>query len=252
MLQQFGFTNYESQVYEALIAVESPLDASTIVKYSSVPRAKVYEVLNRLTEKGVVLESTLEKKRVYSALPLESMIKKLEANFSRNVEQLRSIQIAKKQQDDRVWTLKDEDSISSLVHTMIRKATTSIKFSSWSEDIETHLPALEELQRQGLEIELHSIGHLESTIDHVTVLLPIDQHSNLEQSRMVIIDDEEMLFAAMEDGDWQALHSYSRPLVKFFTEFFYHDVALTEITSKHREDVMKDENIRSILMKLKL
>ncbi len=51
MLQKFGFTQYESQVFEALTSSPEPLDATSIVKYSGVPKSKVYEVLNRLVEK---------------------------------------------------------------------------------------------------------------------------------------------------------------------------------------------------------
>ena len=81
MLQQFGFTQYESQVYECLISDEQALDATAIVKQSGVPRAKVYEVLHRLSEKGLILESTVEKKRLYTALPIETTIEKLKADF---------------------------------------------------------------------------------------------------------------------------------------------------------------------------
>ncbi|MFP3473100.1 helix-turn-helix domain-containing protein, partial [Micrococcus sp. SIMBA_144] len=76
--QQFGFTQYESQVYEALITIDEALDATAIVKRSGVPRSKVYDVLRRMSEKGMVLESTTEKKRLYAPLPLDSAIKKLQ------------------------------------------------------------------------------------------------------------------------------------------------------------------------------
>jgi len=63
VLQQCGFTQYESQVYTSLITINQPLDATAIVKRSGVPRSKVYEVITKLIEKGIVLESFIEKKR---------------------------------------------------------------------------------------------------------------------------------------------------------------------------------------------
>ncbi len=89
MLQQFGFTQYESQVYTSLITINKALDPTAIVKRSGVPRTKVYEVLNKLVEKGIVLEATVEKKRQYTALPMEAMIEKLKANFDANIEELK-------------------------------------------------------------------------------------------------------------------------------------------------------------------
>ena len=62
MLKKFGFSQYESQVYEVLASSSEPLDATLIVKYSGVPKAKIYEVLSRMIEKGLVLDSVSEKK----------------------------------------------------------------------------------------------------------------------------------------------------------------------------------------------
>lgn len=62
MLQKFGFSQYESQVFEVLASSEEPMDATNIVKYSGVPKSKIYEVLSRMIEKGMVLDSVSEKR----------------------------------------------------------------------------------------------------------------------------------------------------------------------------------------------
>ncbi|MCA0985909.1 TrmB family transcriptional regulator [Guptibacillus algicola] len=251
MLQQFGFTQYESQIYEALITTDEALDASAIVKQSGVPRSKVYEVLYKMGEKGMVLESTVEKKRLYRPLPLNSAIEKLRRDFDRNIDQLKSFEARKKPLDDRVWSLKDNQSINSLVADLLQNATCSIVFSGWSDDLSQHLSTIEEKQANGISVELHSIGELEATIDNVTTLIPDVQHKALQRSRILIIDNKELLFAGYEESGWQAIHTSSRPLVTFFTEFFYHDVALTEITRKFGTVMMEDDRIKDILMKLR-
>ncbi|KGP71692.1 TrmB family transcriptional regulator [Pontibacillus yanchengensis] len=251
MLQQFGFTQYESQVYQALITVDEPLDASAIVKRSGVPRAKVYEVLHRMTEKGMILESTVEKKRMYTALPIESTIEKLKADFEDNVEQLRNAQIKETPIDDRVWTLKNNQSIQSLLKELLHQAKDSIIISGWADDLEEYLPILEAKSNEGLSVNIHSIGSLETTIPSVSTLIPDTHHETLERSRILIIDEQEMLFAGIEETKWQAIRSQSRPLVKFFTEFFYHDVALTEITQKYKTQIMEDQDVRDVLLKLR-
>lgn len=63
MLQKFGFSQYESKVYETLVASEDPMDASTVVKHSGVPKAKIYEVLSRLSDKGLVSDSISDRKK---------------------------------------------------------------------------------------------------------------------------------------------------------------------------------------------
>ncbi|TKD69959.1 TrmB family transcriptional regulator [Pseudalkalibacillus hwajinpoensis] len=251
MLQQFGFTQYESQVYEALITIDEALDATAIVKRSSVPRSKVYDVLRRLSEKGMVLESTVEKKRLYTPLPLESAISKLRRDFNDNITQLKSIQARNKPADDRVWTLKDDQSIHSLVSAILNQASSSIVFSGWADDIEQHNALLENKENNGVSVEIHTIGNLNTQVKNVTTLIPDSEHQSLERSRIVIIDKEEVLFAGIEETSWQAIHTKSRPLVTFFTEFFYHDVALTEITQKFGSMMMNDPEIRNVLLKLR-
>ncbi|WP_108671656.1 TrmB family transcriptional regulator [Peribacillus acanthi] len=251
MLQQFGFTQYESQVYQSLVTVEEPLDATAIVKRSEVPRSKVYEVLHRLGEKGLILESTVEKKRLYSALPLEATIEKLKADFEFNVQQLKNVQIKNTVRDDRVWTLKDNHSIQALLLELLQQAEASIVISGWADDLTLYLPILEEKFEQGLNINIHVIGEIKTNIPNVSTLIPDLQHTHLEKSRILIVDEQELIFAGIEESKWQAIRTQSNPLVKFFTEFFYHDVALTKITQKYRDIVMDDEEVREVLLNLR-
>ncbi|WP_257351406.1 TrmB family transcriptional regulator [Pseudalkalibacillus decolorationis] len=251
MLQQFGFTQYESQVYQSLITIDQPLDATDIVKQSGVPRSKVYEVLHRMSEKGMILESTVGKKRLYTALPIESTIDKLKADFETNVEQLRNTEIKAAPADDRVWMLKEDHSIQALLKDLLQQANHSIFISGWADDLRFYLPILEEKYNNGVVVNIHVIGEISTIIPNISTLIPDSHHANLERSRILIVDEQEMLFAGIEEKKWQAIRTQSRPLVKFFTEFFYHDVALTEITQKYKDTIMKDEAIRDVLLNLR-
>jgi hypothetical protein len=57
----------------------------------------------------------------------------------------------------------------------------------------------------------------------------------LERFQLIIVDQQEIVFAGMENGKWQAMKTMSQPFVKFFIEFFYHDVVLEKITGKYYE-----------------
>ncbi|KGA99006.1 TrmB family transcriptional regulator [Alkalihalobacillus alcalophilus ATCC 27647 = CGMCC 1.3604] len=251
MLQQFGFTQYESQVYSSLITINQALDPTAIVKRSGVPRSKVYEVLHRLSEKGIILETTVEKKRLYIALPLDALIEKLKSDFELNIEELQKINVEEMEADDRVWSLKENHSIQSLMKELSEAAKQTIFISAWADDLNTYLPVLERRYEEGLDVIIHVIGEVETSIPTVSTLIPDQSHSTLERSRIIIVDDQEMMFAGIEDSNWQAIRTQSPPLVKFFTEFFYHDVALTKITQRYKETVMADEEIKEVLMKLR-
>ncbi|MCJ7986374.1 helix-turn-helix domain-containing protein [Priestia sp. OVL9] len=54
-LQSLGFNQYESKVYVTLVKKGSST-AYSISKHSGVPRARVYDILQTLEEKGMVLK----------------------------------------------------------------------------------------------------------------------------------------------------------------------------------------------------
>ncbi|WP_226580319.1 TrmB family transcriptional regulator [Halobacillus litoralis] len=251
MLQKFGFTQYESQVFEVLTAKSEPLDATTIVKYSQVPKSKVYEVLHRLVEKGLILTSFHEKKKLYAALPLETTIEKLTAEFEANIEEMKNAEYHLPESDERVWTLQNDATITSLLKELLLKAAHSIYITGWNDELAPLLPLLKDQHERGIKVEILSIGKLEMENLQAHVLLPDEKHEALERHKLIIIDGKEILFAGVEKGYFQGIHTLSRPLVKFFTEFFHHDVALTEITKKYHSILMADEDIKETLMKLR-
>lgn len=251
MLQKFGFTQYESQVYTSLISVNQALDATAIVKRSGVPRTKIYEVLNRLVVKGILLETTVEKKRLYTALPMDALIEKLKIDFDSDIEELKKIEVVEMEVDDRVWTLKENQSITSVIKELSQKATKSIFISMWEDDLQNHLPLLEKKYQDGLEVVIHVIGKVNTIIPTVYTLIPNQNHDMLERGRILIVDEIEMLFAGMEEDSWQAIRTQSPPLVKFFTDCFHHDVALTKITQRYHDILIEDEDIKEALLKLR-
>jgi len=251
MLQKFGFSQYESQAYEVVVSSDEPLDATTIVKHSGVPKAKIYEVLARLIDKGMVMDSVSEKKKLYTALPLDLAIQKLTTEFQSNIKELQTNISKRSFTDDRVWSLKIQSSIQVQSKQLVEEAKQSIRISAWNDTFLEYLPLLEKKAKQGIDIEALVVGDVKTELSNVHFLIPTEEPNALERYLLLIVDDREILFAGVEQESWQAMKTMSPPFVKFFTEFFYHDVALAKITQKHHDLFMNDEEIRSILMKLR-
>jgi sugar-specific transcriptional regulator TrmB len=251
MLQKFGFSQYESQVYETLSARDEPMDATTIVKYSGVPKAKIYEVLSRMIDKGLIMDTVSEKKKLYAALPIHIVIEKLTQDFQTNITELKNRKSQKNFGDDRVWSLKVRSSIDAGCKMLIEEASESIYISAWHDDLAPYIPLLEEKERQGVAIEGLVIGRIETNLSHLHSLIPSEEHKVLERFQLVVADHKEVLFAGVEGGNWQAMRTMAQPFVKFFIDFFYHDVALVRITDKYLDQLNHDEEIRRLLLRLK-
>ncbi|MGO0060115.1 TrmB family transcriptional regulator [Brevibacillus fluminis] len=251
MLQTFGFSQYESKVYETLAASSEPMDAALVVKHSGVPKAKIYEVLSRLIDKGMVLDTVSEKKKLYAALPLPSLIDKLTRQFQQDMEQLAASLTPKRVVDDRVWSLKVDASIRAEIKQMIQQASESIRIMAWSQDFADYVPLLLQKEREGIHIEALVIGSLETGLSNVHLLIPSKEHKGLEKSQLIVADERDMIFAGEEQGQWQAIKTSAQPFVKFFADYFYHDVALSQITQKHYDLLFGDEDIRKMLVRLR-
>ncbi|MEH7545924.1 TrmB family transcriptional regulator [Neobacillus vireti] len=252
MLRKFGFSQYESQVYEVLVSSSEPLDATLIVKYSGVPKAKIYEVLTRMVEKGLVLDSVSEKKKLYTALPLNLVIEKLTKEFEENISQLKNNTHQNNRSDDRVWSLKVDSSIQLQCKQLLQEAEHSIQISVWKEDFQAFLPILIEKEQSGIKVEALVVGDVqESRLSSLHILSPNEEHRRLEKNRLIIIDEETILFAGVENDAWQAMLTKSKPFVKFFVEFFYHDVVLTKVTKKYEDQLMNDEEFKHLLLRLR-
>ncbi|MBN6188992.1 TrmB family transcriptional regulator [Aneurinibacillus sp. BA2021] len=251
MLQKFGFSQYESQVYQTLVTSEEPMDATHIVKNSGVPKAKVYEVLSRMIEKGMILDTVSEKKKLYCALPLSLAIEKLTKEFEANIQALQTAKPKPTTADDRVWSLKSGTSIQAQCKDMIVGANESILISAWRDTFSDYVPLLQEKERQGIAVTALVVGEVEASLANVHILLPADEHHMLESFQLVITDEKTGLFAGEEHGRWQAMKTMSPPFVKFFTEFFFHDLALAKIAEKYGDLFIQEEDIRNILLRLR-
>lgn len=133
---------------------------------------------------------------------------------------MQSYKIKKVSQDDHVWTLKDEATIIATIDELIQDASHSILLSAWNTTLEHYRPLLEEKEREGISVEILTIGDLRTTLENTSTLHPMEHHEKLEPSQLVIVDEQSLLFAGIENETWKAIKTNSQPLVKVFTDFF--------------------------------
>ncbi|MGN1386087.1 MAG: TrmB family transcriptional regulator [Bacillus sp. (in: firmicutes)] len=251
MLQKFGFSQYESKVYEVLVSSEQPIDVNMIAKHSGVPKAKIYEVLARMVEKGMIMEAVSEKKKMYTALPLNQAVQRLTAEFQANIEEFKTKTSKRTFRDDRVWSFKVQATIMMQMKQLMEEAEKSIRFSAWNDDFAVYLPLLKEKEAKGVDVKVHIVGETQADLKETHYFIPTEEDVFLERFQLLIVDDQEIIFATNEDESWQAIRTMSTPFVKIFAEFFYHDVVLTKILSKYSDTLMSDPEIKNTVTKLR-
>jgi len=251
MLKNFGFSQYESNVYEVLVSSDQPMDVNMVVKYSSIPKTKIYEVLSRMIEKGMVMEAISEKKKMYTALPLDMAIARLTAEFNANIKKFQEITTKKTYADDRVWSFKVQATIEAQMKKLIQEAKKTIRINAWNDDFIKYLPFLLEKEQAGLDVRAHVVGDIQAPLKDLHFFVPTEEDVYLERFQLLIVDDQEIIFASTEGESWQAIRTMSQPFIKVFAEFFYHDLVLTAIMDKYHHILMEDQDIKHIINRLR-
>lgn len=133
-LQTLGFTKNDSKVLltMAKYKILSPAD---IAKNSGVDRARVYDSLNRLIEKGFIQKEPVKRGANYQIIPIEHIFKAIRDDFKSKIDDTLSLEktfneleINQEESEPRVWSISSKDKIRKKVKELIANAEKRIYF----------------------------------------------------------------------------------------------------------------------------
>jgi len=133
-LQSLGFTKNDSKVLitMAKYKVLSPAD---IAKYSGVDRARVYDSLNRLIEKGFIQKEPVKRGANYQIIPIENIFKSIREDFKNKIDDtillekaISELEVDQEESEPRVWSISSKDKIRKKIKDLISVAKNRIFF----------------------------------------------------------------------------------------------------------------------------
>ncbi len=133
-LQSLGFTKNDSKVLLTLCKYKilSPAD---IAKHSRVDRARVYDSLNRLIEKGFIQKEPIKRGANYQVIPIESIFKVIREEYKQKIEDtlklekaISELEINKEESEPRVWSINSREKIRKKIKELISSAKKRIFF----------------------------------------------------------------------------------------------------------------------------
>lgn len=133
-LQSLGFTKNDSKVLLTLCKYKilSPAD---IAKHSGVDRARVYDSLNRLIEKGFIQKEPIKRGANYQVIPIERIFKFIREEYKRKIEDtlilekaISELEINKEESEPRVWSINSREKIRKKIKELISSAKERIFF----------------------------------------------------------------------------------------------------------------------------
>jgi sugar-specific transcriptional regulator TrmB len=133
-LQSLGFTKNDSKVLLTLCKykVLSPAD---IAKHSGVDRARVYDSLNRLIERGFIQKEPVKRGANYQVIPIEKIFDTIRQEYAKKIDKTRKIEdsiaeleVEEEDYEPKVWSINSKDKIRKKIKDMIISAERRIFF----------------------------------------------------------------------------------------------------------------------------
>jgi len=232
-----NFTQYESKAYLALLRLPH-VTGYELAKNSGVPASKIYQVINKLIEKEVILALDTEPLK-YIPIPPDEVLSKLRGDYLQNLEtlseSLNKIYQEQPQAEQYIWNINDQDAILRRVIEFINGATESIHLSVWDEELVEIENALRIADRRGVRLQIVHYG--ESFLGIGDEYRHGREHQIRQQRgarRIALEVDEQKIILAhfLEDGTSHAVWTNNQNMVLLAKDYIKHDIYTIRIAKK--------------------
>ncbi|MCE4049201.1 MULTISPECIES: helix-turn-helix domain-containing protein [Bacillaceae] len=241
-LKKLGFNEYEAKAYVSLVK-SGPVTAYQVSKESGIPRARIYDVLTTLVEKGIVLKEEINEAARYSPLPVEIFLQKAKSEWQSTYEvindSLKELETSAKEVDNRVITLKDYQTIISYCQTLINKAENRIVISMWDDmysALEGYLAAA--AKRVAVKgITIHVNKPLKNIETHRVT--SFTETSSTEHWFILSIDSKEMIYGPSFEERSIAFYTDDPVHIYLLEDYVWHDVLVNRLVRRSSDDLEK-------------
>lgn len=254
-MQKLGLNLYESKAYATLLKVGTA-NAYKVSKESGIPRARIYDVLETLTKRGLaMLEESSENAKIYTPVPskvfLEKTKKEWENDFEDVTNALNKLEMEADKRDIYVFTVKGKENIISYCRQLLRDASQYVMVSMWDEMYEILLPELEECQNRGCKI-LGVCHNIQNPMDGIEIHHSGKYHDMTEKLHWFIIsaDGRKLLYGYSAETDRDAFYTEDVSHIYLLEDYIMHDMVINRFISEYKNEEKLSSMMEDILTKM--
>jgi sugar-specific transcriptional regulator TrmB len=262
-LMEIGFSAYEARAYLGLLK-SHPATAYEIAKASGLPTSKIYEVLARLLEKGVVMQIQESNKKRFLPLEPGEFVKgrraKIETTLSLLNEELPLE--AQTPAVSYIWNITSYADLMRRAGQMVSKANSTLLISAWKEEIKELIDNLKKKENEGVRIALLHFGQTDEQIGQVYVH-PIENTIYAEKGGrgfVLVADTQEALMGTVfPDARVEGAWSKNSGFVTLAEDYIKHDIYINKIVERFNQllidrfgnnyhllrDIFQDEEVKT-------
>lgn len=133
-LSKFGFSTYEAKVYIGLVS-KNPVTGYELAKNAGVPTAKVYEIIEKLKERHLVITVAGEPVKYIPVAP-DKMFQALKNDYNRSLERLSDSfkELVCNQSGEYIFSIKGYQEIIDKAKQLIIESTTELGVFLWDQE----------------------------------------------------------------------------------------------------------------------
>lgn len=235
-LIELGFTDYEAKAYIALLQ-KNPATAYEVAKNAAIPTSKIYEVLAKLAEKGVITEFDDQAKRKIVPMPPDEMIDAYRSRIDNTLNRLKDglKNINQENELAYIWNITDYDYLMDKARRMAEEAEKTLLISIWPEEYVLLKSSLAKAAKLGVKIAVVQFGQNGDTVGQL-FSHPIHDTIFAEKGGrglVIVSDSQEVLFGTINPrNEVQGANSMNEGFVAIAEDYIKHDIYVMKIIQR--------------------
>lgn len=228
-LEQLGFSSYEAKAYYTLLR-KHPANGYEISKIGKIPAAKVYDTLNRLKIKGVIVESSTDAGHYYP-VPPEKFITKVKDDFASIISDLevQLLETGPIPDIDLTMNISGYDALIDKLIAVIRDCQSSLLLSVWPEEAILIADTVKAAKHRGIVIVGAVFGECELTCNYSINLEWCGSSARKRLGKRltaIVSDNKEVVIGEMDDeaGHAEGIWTTTPGIVLVTKEYIKHDI----------------------------
>ena len=242
-LMKIGFSKYEARAYISLLE-DHPATAYETARSSGIPTSKIYEVLAKLLEKGVVMEIVENSKKRFIPLEPGEFVDTFKHKMNTTLATLKSelAHIKKETNVSYIWNVSHYSTLIEQGKRIISNTKSSLLLSTWKEELDYLAGVLTLKEKQGVRIAVIHFGK-PGISPGQTFPHPIEDTIYAEKGGrgfVLVSDSKEALMGTVflnnnVEGAW----SRNRGFVTLAEDYIKHDIYIMKIVKRFDQTLLK-------------
>lgn len=235
-LRELGLSEYEARTYRALCQT-SPLTAYEAAQQAGLPTSKIYQVLGKLEEKGLVLCLQEQNRKRYIPQELEEFAAAYRYQMEKTLSGLEEEgqKLRKDNQVAYIWNIKGYQEIIDKARQMIGSARKEILISLWHEELLHLAQALRTRHAEGVRVGLVHFGSLDPHLSVGTCFSHPIADTLFEEKGgrgMTLVVDSREAMTMAQHGEAEGAWSRNQGYVNLAEDYVKHDIYIMKIVDR--------------------